>query len=338
MTVLIVKDYGVAVRLRRGLVLVCKGEEVLARVPLCHLERVIVVTSGVMVSSKLVRAASRAGVDLLFMDHRGEPVARLAPPYATRTVLTRRLQYEAYGDERGVEIAKAVAYSKVRNQAGMLRYIARNRSDPELRELLREVALEIDRVAEAIASIRARRVDLVRQEIINLEAEAAKWYWPMVARALPEGLGFTGRDQRGDDLFNKMLNYGYGILKGVAWRALVTVGLDPYAGYLHVDRSGRPSLVLDFMEQFRQPLVDRALLALVSREAPEPERCLERDGRLRSDFRARIAAEVLRRLSSRVRYDGGRVAMEVAVRRQARRLARYLRGEEDRYSGYIERW
>jgi CRISPR-associated protein Cas1 len=50
-------------------------------------------------------------------------------------------------------------------------------------------------------------------------------------------------------------------LKYAVWRLVVVHGLDPYAGYLHVDRSGRPSLVLDLMEEFR-PHVDLLVLKL----------------------------------------------------------------------------
>ena len=56
---------------------------------------------------------------------------------------------------------------------------------------------------------------------------------------------------------NALLNYGYGILYSQVWSALTLAGLEPFAGFLHVDRPGKPSLVLDFIEEFRQPIVDQ---------------------------------------------------------------------------------
>ncbi|WP_322494895.1 CRISPR-associated endonuclease Cas1 [Chloroflexus sp.] len=41
---------------------------------------------------------------------------------------------------------------------------------------------------------------------------------------------------------------------------IVLAGLDPYVGLLHADRPGKPSLVLDLIEEFRQAVVDRPLL------------------------------------------------------------------------------
>ena len=48
------------------------------------------------------------------------------------------------------------------------------------------------------------------QQIMNLEAEAARYYWNCVRQILPPELGFKGRETRGArDAFNAMLNFGY---------------------------------------------------------------------------------------------------------------------------------
>jgi CRISPR-associated protein Cas1 len=46
--------------------------------------------------------------------------------------------------------------------------------------------------------------------------------------------------------------------------------LDFYAGYLHADRPGKPSIVLDLMEEFRQQVVDRTLIGLVTKNVIKP--------------------------------------------------------------------
>ncbi|MGH3520296.1 MAG: CRISPR-associated endonuclease Cas1, partial [Haloechinothrix sp.] len=48
--------------------------------------------------------------------------------------------------------------------------------------------------------------------------------------------------------------------------ALEQVGLDPYLGYLHGIRPGKPALALDLMEEFRPLLVDRLVLTLLNRD------------------------------------------------------------------------
>ena len=54
------------------------------------------------------------------------------------------------------------------------------------------------------------------------------------------------------------------------WGAVQTAGLEPFAGFLHTDRPGKPSLVLDLTEEFRAPLVDRTIVAALRRGELKP--------------------------------------------------------------------
>nr|NGX45771.1 CRISPR-associated endonuclease Cas1 1 [Chlamydiota bacterium] len=70
-------------------------------------------------------------------------------------------------------------------------------------------------------------------------------------------------------------------------------GLDPYAGFIHVDRPGKPSLVLDLIEPFRQPVVDRAICALFNQGVAI---ALDEQHLLTADSRSLIVSKVLARL------------------------------------------
>ena len=52
--------------------------------------------------------------------------------------------------------------------------------------------------------------------------------------------------------------------------ALLTEGLDPYWGFYHVPRHGRPALALDLMEPFRPAIVDSAVITVMERESHRP--------------------------------------------------------------------
>lgn len=56
--------------------------------------------------------------------------------------------------------------------------------------------------------------------------------------------------------------------------AVSYAGLDFYAGYLHADRPVKPFLVLDMMEEFRQQLVDRTLIGLITKNVIKPNEIL----------------------------------------------------------------
>lgn len=76
-----------------------------------------------------------------------------------------------------------------------------------------------------------------------------------------------GRSRRPPlDNVNALLSFLYSLLAHETRSALETVGLDPYVGFLHRDRPGRPGLALDLMEEFRPYIVDRLVLSLINRK------------------------------------------------------------------------
>src|SRR5207248_5963640 len=134
-----------------------------------------------------------------------------------------------------------------------------------------------------------------RRELMGLEGAAGKIYWDGVRTIVENKAEFVGRVHQGAaDAFNSLLNYGYGILYSHVWGAVVNAGLEPFAGYLHVDRPGKPSLVLDLVEEFRQPVVDRTVIAFTNLgQSMKME-----NGLLDQETRRAIAEKILERLSS----------------------------------------
>lgn len=317
--ILHVSGYGVSLGARSGS-LVVRSREGSRAVPLGEVDVVVVATSGVSVSSKAVRLMARAGVELVFLDPRGDPVAILYTSHTTRTTDTRRAQYAAYTNGLAVHIASELAAAKVHNQAVHLRRLASRTQDRALAEAAGELEEAEARIL-AVASTSAG-LEEARRKVMELEAAAAREYWGALARILPGELGFTGRDRGAGDPVNAALNYGYGILYGLAWRALVLAGLDPYAGFLHVDRSGKPVLAFDYVEMWRPVLVDAPLIGgFLNGWRPR----MAGPGRLEAGERARVAEAVKERLSRACQGGYRRMTCEEALRGYALRLARALR-------------
>jgi CRISP-associated protein Cas1 len=106
------------------------------------------------------------------------------------------------------------------------------------------------------------------------------------------------------------------------WGAVMNAGLEPFAGLLHVDRSGKPSLVLDLVEEFRQPVVDRAIFTWMNKGG---RLTLER-GLLDNRSREEVAARVLTRLTAVEQHRGKRHEVRSIVQMQARLAAGAFRG------------
>ena len=129
------------------------------------------------------------------------------------------------------------------------------------------------------------------------------------------------------------MNYGYGMLYSQVWTAITLAGLEPFAGFMHVDRPGKPSLVLDLVEEFRQPVVDRVVIAMFSKGFKVE---LEED-RLSAGTRKDLAERILERLEATDNYNGKRLKLSSIIQRQARSIATFVRGE-GKYRPFVGGW
>jgi CRISP-associated protein Cas1 len=204
----------------------------------------------------------------------------------------------------------------------------------EVYEGLRDAAGAIESLEEALRGLPAGTPDEQRSAVMNLEGRAGAVYWAAVALLVPPDLRFPGREHRGAaDPLNGALNYGYGVLQSQAWVALTMAGLDPFGGFLHVDRPGRPSMVLDLMEEFRAPVVDRAVMAMVGLG----QRPVMAEGLLDRSSRRLVAQRVLERLASRERYGRRQFGLRTILTLQARAVAMHVRGVRP-YRAFVARW
>ena len=341
---LIADEFGSHVGKYQGRLKVTKKKEVLAQAPLLHLETVTIGNQGVSLSADVIRACTERGIPIHFISGTGTPYADVYSSGLTGTVLTRRAQLLAYNDIRAIQAALAFAGGKIQNQAALLKYIAKYRKEkePELHQELRWLAGEIlDHMEElcAIDFLAPREhyhIDDVRGQILSIEGRAAQKYWRGIKAVLPEVLAWPGRQGRGaKDAFNSALNYGYGILYGQVQRAIVLAGLDPYGGYIHVDRPGKPSLVLDMIEEFRAPVVDRTVLGLVNKGVKIEQ---NEEGFLTDKTRRFLAEKILLRLEGRERYEKKRHTLRAIIQMQTRHLATFVRNEREQYDPFVVSW
>jgi len=325
---LVVIQPGARLRFRKGVFVVEKNSERREVSPL-EIERILIASSRVGLSSKVLIKAVEYGVDVIILDSRGFPVARVHPLYNNKLTETRRGQYRALLDGRWSQVAREVVYAKIMNQAGLLKRYHQYTRLVELREGYEELS-------KLAGEVRLREVGLsdLKTWLRSVEAGAARIYWGLYAMLIPGEMGFQGRDQEGLDPVNASLNYAYGILYGESYSALVISGLDPYMGFLHEDRPGSTSLVFDFVEQFRF-IADMSILDLV-RHKWKPTLS---NGLLDYASRTAIIKAVTDRLeNTRTRRFGETpISLRAAMRRTALNLASYLRGEEA-FHGFVYEW
>ncbi|MEW6244904.1 MAG: CRISPR-associated endonuclease Cas1 [Bacillota bacterium] len=330
-----VDEYGTFLGKKSERLVIRVGKEVTEHA-LRKVSEITVVGSGISLSTDLVYECTERGIQLNFLSFDGKPYAKMTSPALSATVITRREQLLAYTDSRGVCIARACVEGKIRNQANLVKYYARSRKrkTPEAGRVLEELAGSIEHALVELQSVSGSTVDDIRLSLMNIEARASKSYWAAFGLIIPDGLGFRTREHQGaPDLVNSLLNYGYGVLYSQVWGAVLLAGLEPFAGFLHVDRPGKPSLILDLIEEFRQPVVDRVVLAWLSKATLT----YDPDEGLSKEIRRELADRVLRRLDETDTFKGKKHSIRAIMQFQARNLASFVRGEGT-YKPYVAGW
>ena len=225
--------------------------------PLVRLDH-IVAWNGVDLSDDLLHRCAADGRSVTWLTRNGRFLARTSGPQTGNPML-RLAQFRAYDNQtRRIDIARAFVAGKLHNYRQLLLRAARDTTGSRQAQL-RELA---SRHADALTALpEAAHLS----EILGIEGRAARDYFQGLDLLAP-GVA-TGRSKRPPlDPVNCLLSFGYGMLRVAVHGALEQVGLDPYLGFLHGVRSGKPALALDLMEELRPLMVDRLVLTLINRK------------------------------------------------------------------------
>lgn len=175
------------------------------------------------------------------------------------------------------------------------------------------------------------------EELLGVEGNAAAIYFSHFSRLLKPGPGgpvfdFTTRNRRppGDPV-NALLSFAYTLLVRTITVTLLSVGLDPYRGFYHQPRYGRPALALDLMEPFRPLIAESSVVQAINNGEIHMDDFVRATGSaaLRPEGRRRFIAAFERRLSQEVTHPifQYRASYRRIIELQARLLGRHLLGE-----------
>ncbi|MBR1691444.1 MAG: type I-C CRISPR-associated endonuclease Cas1 [Lachnospiraceae bacterium] len=239
-----------------------EGKEV-GRVPLHNLEA-IVCMNYVGASPALMGKCAQYNIGLSFVKPTGQFMARVSGPAYGNILLRKRLYQLTEQKEQALEYSRNFILGKLYNSRGVIQRAMRDYAMRLDCDKLKNVS---ENIYEQIAQVKkAESID----EIRGYEGEAAKWYFSVFDDLIlqqKENFSFHGRSRRPPlDEVNAMLSFAYTLLESMCCAALETVGLDPYAGFMHTDRPGRHSLALDVMEELRAVFADRFVLSLINKK------------------------------------------------------------------------
>ncbi|WP_165983923.1 type I-C CRISPR-associated endonuclease Cas1c [Streptomyces sp. YIM 98790] len=326
---LYVQTQGADLRLEEDCVRVRVPEDTGRRtLPLRRLDA-IVVYGHVNLSTELITRCAQDARPITWMSRSGRYLGRLDG--AVRgNVLLRHAQHQIHDDEDGcLEIARSIVAGKIRNSRWIILRTARD-APRSAQEAMRAAASKLAESLPSTAS--APHLDALR----GIEGDAARLHFAAFRNALRPAEGIPPFERRArrppTDPVNALLSFLYGLVRGLVHGATEQVGLDPYVGYLHGIRPGKPALILDLMEEFRPILADRLALTLLNRRQLRVEHFEELPGgavRLTDDGRSDVlrAWQDWRQQHWQHSIAGRDVPAGLLPVMQARLLARHVRGD-----------
>lgn len=332
---LIISDYGNFVGLHSERIVVKKGETVLKEEPLFRIDELVIGKTGVSLSSDVINEATKRGIRISFMDNTGMPYAMLTSPHLSAVNKHRRAQIEAFNTKTGFLFSKNITSGKIKNQINLLKYCSKyiKTKDNDIFTKIEELCTSNQEIYTKVKRLDGKNIEEKRQELLGYEGSASSNYWKGFSLILKNET-FERREHLGaNDKVNCMLNYGYGILYNRIWSAILLSGLEPYAGFIHTDKPGKPSLVLDLIEEFRQPIVDRTVIAILNKGI----NISIKDNLLDSESRKNIAVYVLNRLEEAVMYKQKNYSLNSIIQLKSREAAKAFYGEEE-YKTYRFKW
>ena len=331
---LVVAEPGASVGISRNDVVIRKGGQVLGKHPAEAIEHISIISEGVSLSSNVTKYCRKRSIRVVFYDAEGKPYATLEGP---ETILPSVMEAQmSLSDRKARHFIQALVTNKVKNQSKLLRYYLKYHHKSEtLRATLTEA---IDALGTcATMTIDGESLDDFRRSAMLLEARAARIYWQAYAALVANaGYAFERREQRGAaDVVNQMLNYGYAILLSHVARSIDLWQLNPQVGILHSTQDRRPSLCFDLMEQYRAFVVDRSVLALLSKG----EVCRQdHTGLLDMSTRTRLISKLNERHSAVEYYRSGEKVFADIMKLQTREVRDYCMGETDKIKFYTPKW
>ncbi len=226
--------------------------------------KTILISKGAKLSSDAALLAIENEIEILFVDNSGTPQGRLWSVKYGSVSTIRRKQLDFTLSPQAVEWIKEIIFQKLDNQAALLFSLAP--IDWEFQSSLDKALNKINDYKIKIKSAKASVISEIAPSLRGWEGAASRLYFGIINMMLPSNYQFEGRTQHpATDVFNCLLNYGYGILYGKVEGALIKAGLDPYVGVMHREDYNRPVMVFDVIEIYRV-WIDYVVIKLVQQE------------------------------------------------------------------------
>jgi CRISPR-associated protein Cas1 len=294
----------------------------------------LVVLGNVQVSAQAIRELCGRSIPICWMSYGGW-LSGFTEGVGHGNVELRRAQFRAAEDPAAsLRLARRFVRNKIANCRTLLR-----RNHPDVPEATLQELSSLASGTEEAPGL---------PELLGIEGNAARLYFAAFPGLLRSGEGadltfeFTTRTRRPPrDPVNALLSLAYSLLAKDVTVTARSVGLDPFIGFYHQPRYGRPALALDVMEEYRPIIADSVVLTAVNTGVVSGSDFLRSSlgVSLRPPGRKRFMQAYERRMEEQVTHPvfGYRISYRRILEVQCRLLARHLLGEIGEYPEFRTR-
>jgi len=318
-------------------IVIKKQEQITMRLPLHNLEN-IVCFNYLGASPALMGACAERQIGLCFLSPSGRFLARIDGS-VKGNVLLRKRQYSLSEDkEESIKIARSMLMGKISNCRKVIERAVRDHG----------IVLDVEQLKKVSGMLKEQMLAVSNgksiEDLSGFEGSAAKAYFGVMDDLIlqqKDEFYFRERSRRPPlDNFNALLSFLYTLLTYEVSSALETVGLDPYVGFLHQDRPGRPSMALDLMEELRPVFADRMAISLVNRKQITGKGFEKKESGgilMDNETRKKVIEEWQERKKEQIIHPflKEKINFGLLPYAQALLLSRYLRGDLDAYPPFF---
>ena len=310
--------------------------KIIASKPINYIRQISILSEGVSLSSYVTKHCAKRNIQISYYDSHGEVYASVHSPAG---ILPVNMQAQLnLSDEQKKRFIIELVRNKIQNQQKLLKYYTKylRKKNPQ----------QSDSLHACIEEMEAKMADLpqevsyesLREKVFLWEAQCALIYWRGIRTLLADTrYPFEQREhQHASSIVNQMLNYGYALLESKVTRAIHTWRISPQISYLHAMNGSTPTLCFDLMEQYRTFVVDRSVIAIITKgEKMEQEK---NSNLLTLETRKKLIGKINERWFAVETYKGKEMLLSELMHKLMEHFLAYCKGEEKKPRFYKPKW